>query len=1784
MPDTPDDLSPAEARAVRKALRDAHARGLAAGELRERERLTGLVRFAASLNGSTRAVLKALDASGHEHAGDGKFTGPGGGGGGKKSAKDEHAERAKAREARRDAAADARSHHDLNAPSVGSGWHEGLTDEQHAEELKKHWDDHATHTRTTRRKLEAAGATEKELAEFDRRVSKARAGIERHQGRVAKARAKAVAARKAADEHDALRDAIEAEEPEKPTPEDEPDEPEKPESPTSEFPDLSPEGRPDRGDYDSDGEHDDAVAQWESDVNDYDEFEKDYDEWEGEREDWREECADVAARNEKAEAAHEKARAAWEKRLERHDEKAERLTEKADDAESDHDAADDEYREEYEDGLGRVGEHVSDVEDRIISDADAGDEADPEPDDEDEDEGEGEGEVPRTTAKALGPPPRFPWETPPAGVPGGVNTERDPDRAGVRKAAVHAPKGGASVGGKKYRGGEFVPGEVVAAATPDEKRELGIAEEAEEAEEWDGAIDQDGVNSANTGYSDRNLAQWSNGDGEGHEIWVEEGEYATPAGDDVTVYRFVSFDGDEDREHEGEWVSDRADAKRAGRDYASENHVEPRDPEDADIADSDVSGQSWGDRDVIGNYTSEGGDEFTVRLEEGTFEFGGREHECYRWTTRRHDDGEWTLDRDQAVRDGEEYAEENHVEPEEEEEEEEESPEYEDTGGDKFDVAKLPPPKKRDVSLAGEKLSRSAARFEVAAGVDEGEVDALAGKVFGGASPEENRRALVACLGMPDDATVRASRAGDYQTLFSDDKPMRGAVGVRVSVDHPKMGRVFRFVGIDHEGRRFIKNEIVEIKPAFQGEGLGADIFAKQVEAAASEGIDYIATHAAGGPGEKMNGYYTWPRFGYDQRLDSPASVGRAFDEARARFPGAESILDVMSTKEGRDWWKDNGKDLYDAKFDLDPAGRSMAVMSAYQGERAAKRPARPASPAPTPAATTPASPPSKSPPSTPPGGNSKAGKGKGPPGSVRKATADPLALLSEAMLAHAEESLAAGDDPAPGLDRLRELADAPAALAELLAGAGADAGTVGKCFLVLKAGKYDEEKHPRDDKGRYVSKDAIADAKGDPKAEAKLREKVTNPEQRKKLDAALSGETDLGRTKRGQSAHEAAGRRTTREEGRAKTAALLSHLAKVGDLRAKLTADDLHDLADHLQSGHPTVGDVRAMRKALAGAGQGLASFGGAKRKDAMVAALVAHAKGKAFDARVKEQGFDADEMRAALAPTPEPAAAGAEPPAVEPTLQELETGVRPGGGRRAQFADPMSRPYRREEANGAAGLDRGAVQPPAGRSGRDATDRGMDGPTGATAEGEPATDQPRTGGETEGVGAATQRPSGVTPGTERSKVEYVRAAAGGQTSDVDGRFYAGGQLMPVHGRFSGQAKPPKGDGTGAASAPADPNSDGGEGEGGFAGRPPGGPQGTPEERREKAERQAKWDEMNRGILGQVTWLGNSPNAKGMRPGVEAKRWKEFAERTGEAGMRAIVDALQPEIHDKIQQEGESRGFDQESIDWQKNEANRQAEQDASIFPGAKKHTKQVPSSLLARQVIQQHMQEFGGSVEGLHALEQKLQAATAPQSARPAGADDARPTAGEFAGASAPAAKVTPAPAKPARAAKPKTPPARPAWVAADPAASAALDAHAAAPGRAKDVIGNALANAGLYDADRDGNPTGPAAEPPESDSGRTPAQELAGALAAGHRDQHDLGHSDEEREATASLLRELGAVQVGEVGESARFDGAVHDGPPGAFTGHALTVTRPGWKVPLGGGRWWVPVKARLARPTA
>jgi len=177
----------------------------------------------------------------------------------------------------------------------------------------------------------------------------------------------------------------------------------------------------------------------------------------------------------------------------------------------------------------------------------------------------------------------------------------------------------------------------------------------------------------------------------------------------------------------------------------------------------------------------------------------------------------------------------------------------------------------------------------------------------------------------------------------------------------------------------------------------------------------------------------------------------------------------------------------------------------------------------------------------------------------------------------------------------------------------------------IHKAGKWDTNKHPRDDHGRFVSRDAIADAKGNPEKEESLREKVTDPEEREKLDNALAGTTDLGRTKAGQRKHEAGQRRAKRAADHARAGEIAD---KIGAGTA--THEEMHELGDHLEG--LTVDKLRALQSRIPTAGR-------TPRKADMVAALreslerSAHAKRVEAGAAGVEQRPAADHARLALA-----------------------------------------------------------------------------------------------------------------------------------------------------------------------------------------------------------------------------------------------------------------------------------------------------------------------------------------------------------------------------------------------------------------------------------------------------------------------------------------------------------------------------------------------------------------------
>lgn len=106
--------------------------------------------------------------------------------------------------------------------------------------------------------------------------------------------------------------------------------------------------------------------------------------------------------------------------------------------------------------------------------------------------------------------------------------------------------------------------------------------------------------------------------------------------------------------------------------------------------------------------------------------------------------------------------------------------------------------------------------------------------------------------------------------------------------------------------------------------GLGLRIFLRQAAAAAALRVARIRVVA--GRRHDENGYYTWPRFGFEATL--PARLRRMLPIGLDR---ARTVLDLMDYEKGRRWWRENGVTIA-AVFDLAVGSRSRAALRQYVG------------------------------------------------------------------------------------------------------------------------------------------------------------------------------------------------------------------------------------------------------------------------------------------------------------------------------------------------------------------------------------------------------------------------------------------------------------------------------------------------------------------------------------------------------------------------------------------------------------------------------------------------------------------------------------------------------------------------------------------------------------------------------------------------------------------------------------------------------------------------------------
>ncbi|MEW4569299.1 hypothetical protein AB1L88_15650 [Tautonia sp. JC769] len=182
------------------------------------------------------------------------------------------------------------------------------------------------------------------------------------------------------------------------------------------------------------------------------------------------------------------------------------------------------------------------------------------------------------------------------------------------------------------------------------------------------------------------------------------------------------------------------------------------------------------------------------------------------------------------------------------------------------------------------------------------------------------REDLASLGGAPDDATVHVRVDG-----VSRDRVRIVVKGDGYYADRVLMG--------ESNGQTILYNAYFAVDKNQRNRGLGRAVFGREVEHAIRLGVARIETTAAGEGRKRLaggtwNGFYTWPRFGYDGPLTS--DVKRQLPRALA---DAERISDLMRTPEGREWWKDWGTQSA-LEFDLAPGSLSRRTWDAYLAEK----------------------------------------------------------------------------------------------------------------------------------------------------------------------------------------------------------------------------------------------------------------------------------------------------------------------------------------------------------------------------------------------------------------------------------------------------------------------------------------------------------------------------------------------------------------------------------------------------------------------------------------------------------------------------------------------------------------------------------------------------------------------------------------------------------------------------------------------------------------------------------
>jgi hypothetical protein len=174
---------------------------------------------------------------------------------------------------------------------------------------------------------------------------------------------------------------------------------------------------------------------------------------------------------------------------------------------------------------------------------------------------------------------------------------------------------------------------------------------------------------------------------------------------------------------------------------------------------------------------------------------------------------------------------------------------------------------------------------------------------------------LAAAVGALDEATVEVQVNSDGRIV--------------TAVAHPYIQTQIRILSRDAQGRLVLDNHLFRVSQTAPP-GTGLRSFARQVAGVRALGIHRIVTYAVGSKQfPQWNGYYTWPRFGYNAEL---AYEEKLLLQFLPRFRGVRDLNDLI-LRGGADWWAENG-DGREMVFHLDGRRRSVKILLPYLDEK----------------------------------------------------------------------------------------------------------------------------------------------------------------------------------------------------------------------------------------------------------------------------------------------------------------------------------------------------------------------------------------------------------------------------------------------------------------------------------------------------------------------------------------------------------------------------------------------------------------------------------------------------------------------------------------------------------------------------------------------------------------------------------------------------------------------------------------------------------------------------------